>query len=482
MRTLMSALIVLVVASIVATAQTETQTGTLPVYRADGWRVFCTGLTLFPESFAVSQLTGQFSVSRDEARLVTVSCGTFLGTLNLVDVELRREISRVYRSPLPPSPQRRLPDLPEFDPIMLPPGVSSLREELVRTGRLAEYEARRDAVVAALVDELQRLVPPPTVDAIERHVREDLTSRIIRTDAPRPQLPTMLRRTAPERQAALESSSDLTFAPEVAVDVVPGRSTVDWLQPGPPFSRPIPVPPGIVGNPWPGSFENGVLRLEVDQIDPLPHALGELARLTGIPIHREEPPWAYPGDLTIVQLPRGGQQLGRPKRAVLRLEHALDTSTPDVTTLDTVAMLVEDLLLQYERQGSSARFRVERSGNALQVIPVSMKNAHGIEVPVVPLLDTPIVVPEAERALGEWFAVIASALGEAGGTPVVPIVMGNAFIRNRATLSAHHEPARAVLLRLLEAAPGMYWSISYDPHQRRYLLSSRSTWVNRKRL
>lgn len=225
--------------------------------------------------------------------------------------------------------------------------------------------------------------------------------------------------------------------------------------------------PSTRGETQPRTFEDGVVRIQVEGADALYSAVNELGRLSPVPITFEAPPWAYAGDLiapAAASRTPGSLTMGRPRSASITLERAVDDMTAEV-----VMSMLEEIVRSYEQQGTSARFRVERSG-MIHVIPTMVKNRDGVQVPVTPVMDTPITLPAGERTALEWVTAILAEISRTAGVQVnLAQAPFNTLQRTRVRLAAEREPARVVIQRLMSLMHReIYWRLSYDLNGPRY--------------
>ncbi len=104
------------------------------------------------------------------------------------------------------------------------------------------------------------------------------------------------------------------------------------------------------------------------------------------------------------------------------------------------------------------------------LVPSAMRNAKGKWVRIVPLLDTPIALPEGERPVDEVLLAIRDALQRDTGAKVilgeVPI---NRVSRTKVRLGGGTESARELLDEAL-AGGQLTWQLLYDAKLKSYVL------------
>ncbi len=174
--------------------------------------------------------------------------------------------------------------------------------------------------------------------------------------------------------------------------------------------------------PWPS---HGQQRIDVDDHRPLSEAAILLERITGYPIHYEDPPYAHADDLQDVsseaqRAEDAGYRLLVPRKG--RLEYALPQ---DIGAIDHsgFARTVSGLVSAQGPEASSAVFRSFSDGELVYIVPVRIKDSHGHLTPVRSPMETKIppfssALPEA--TLVDVIVQGTSLLSQAYGIRVAP--------------------------------------------------------------
>src|SRR5439155_15737992 len=142
---------------------------------------------------------------------------------------------------------------------------------------------------------------------------------------------------------------------------------------------------------------------------------------------------------------------------------------------------LQQMLDACERTNDGGPFRSVAGSNAWHIVPRSGS-----------VLDARITLPRAERTVGETInAILAAARASNGKRVDVGTAPINWMLRTKVTTGAEHEPARAVLARVLENGPiesswdartrvltrtatSLSWQLLYDFGADRYALNLRS--------
>lgn len=195
------------------------------------------------------------------------------------------------------------------------------------------------------------------------------------------------------------------------------------------------------------------LTVEVNDARPLATALDIIEKRYAWVITYEDPPYLYGADVEDVTLsvrrdfdltrrvlaPRGG-----------RFTFEYPTS-PDGRPPNAPALL-EKLLDQYRLSGHPGMFRVITTGNVFHVVPSESRDADGIFVPHVSLLDAKISFADGQRtALSMLDAIVKAVSRQRAARVGVGTVPLNLLMQRRVDGGATDESARTVLLRTLEA-------------------------------
>ena len=144
--------------------------------------------------------------------------------------------------------------------------------------------------------------------------------------------------------------------------------------------------------------------LVIESPRPLHEATAILADRYGVPITLEEPKWLSNEDMKI-----GTMIVGALPRFVLP-----GGLYPELTpTAEAATQMLIDAYNRQNRQG--IRFRVEKSGWGVQVLPTQFHDANGNLAPASSVLDSTVDVPVGERMAYEHFGAICTAVSELAG-------------------------------------------------------------------
>jgi len=162
-----------------------------------------------------------------------------------------------------------------------------------------------------------------------------------------------------------------------------------------------------------------------------------------------------PGEAPKVLVPKGG---------ALTFDYDVRSDTNQPSGRRAV---VQELLATYNRSGLAGRFRLEKNGPILHVIPMAIKNSHGQLMPQESILETRISLTAKERTGMEKLERICSATSQATKIRVgIGIVPENWLSRHRDSKGATRQRARDVLVSLLESlgnSAKWSWQLFYDP-------------------
>jgi hypothetical protein len=210
--------------------------------------------------------------------------------------------------------------------------------------------------------------------------------------------------------------------------------------------------------------------IDVTDEKPLAAVIRELERRHGAVITYEDPPYAAAADV-VSATGTAGAAGGRPRlrKSRLTLSYAVSAETGNP---DDMAAVVQEAIDLHAAAGNPGRFRLEREGSILHVIPVEVRGSDGRWETVRPCMDTRIDLTEEDRSLAETFQLILNAVSLVTdwkmGIIDAPI---NAVVRTRLRLGARSETARQVLTKANSAlGPGSSWRLLFDPHSGAMLL------------
>lgn len=213
--------------------------------------------------------------------------------------------------------------------------------------------------------------------------------------------------------------------------------------------------------------QNAPLTVAVNSPRPLADAVRVLERRHGVVITYEDPtyeddsqtrditdeirktPWKPSEPRTIV--PRGG---------AFAFGYGIDNERPMVGQLTSI---VASALSHYQGTGYAGAFRLDRTEDALHVIPTSARRASGANQPHEAVLTTEVQLHVGERTRHELVNEILQSVTAATGVNVhqgtVPI---NYLIGTKVTVpELLVGSARSLLVRVL--GPGLSWQLFNSP-------------------
>jgi len=215
---------------------------------------------------------------------------------------------------------------------------------------------------------------------------------------------------------------------------------------------------------------DGIVKIRVKSGRPLAAAADEIQSRIGIVVNYEDPPYTHESDLREMIIPTSGAKVMVPAGGTLELKYVLPLKA---TRAREMTPLLGSLLDAYAASHQPGGFRVEQAGEMFHIIPTEVKNKEGILVPVTPILDTPIDLPEIERSGAEILVAITERVSaETGQVVMVGLAPINLFMRHRVRIGGTGVAARECLVQLLEAldAP-VSWRLFYDPGLGFYVLN-----------
>jgi hypothetical protein len=234
-----------------------------------------------------------------------------------------------------------------------------------------------------------------------------------------------------------------------------------------------------------GAFRNGaqgVVRTNLSVQDPRPlaKAIKMLEGKYGWVITYEDPRYVHPSEIADVTntvrkdlykyRPGEAPRVLVPKGGALSIQYDVmsDTGFP----IDREAVL-RQLLDANSANGNAGRFRLEKTGEVLHVIPTASKISEETFAEQESVLDAVITLPEQERSSAQTLEAICAAVSDATHTHVgVGTIPLNRFLQHRDQKGTYGETARDVLLKLLErTGTNLTWRLLYDPGLKVYALN-----------
>jgi hypothetical protein len=215
---------------------------------------------------------------------------------------------------------------------------------------------------------------------------------------------------------------------------------------------------------------------------PIKEAVKRLAFQYEQMITYEDPRYAFDADLADVtaSVRRGltAAELQKSPRIIVPRGGTLIVRSSSGDTESVLAALVS----AQTAGGTGGRFRLERSDNAFHVVPTEIRDRDGNWTVQTSVLDSRISFPVESRAAYQTIQAICLALTESAGFRVqMGTGLSGGGLESGAggpaqyKIGADNEPARAVLLRALDAIatePGaITWLLLYDAGDHFYALN-----------
>lgn len=220
-----------------------------------------------------------------------------------------------------------------------------------------------------------------------------------------------------------------------------------------------------------GHAQVGVIS-HIDDSRPMARVAEQLQPLLGLPIHYEDLPLLFPGDLIdrTAEIMTPGQRASNPNVRIVQPKGGkMQLRTPQASALEELQVAIG----QYRANKLSGDFHTITVSGALVVIPVSARDEKGQDVPVVTVLSR---VPSRGSYSGSAQQVLKQILDDV--SPTVKIGIGTIPFRafmDTILVSTNNRSAREVLLELMERVGGgkLYYHLYFDPFVKYYMLNIR---------
>lgn len=243
------------------------------------------------------------------------------------------------------------------------------------------------------------------------------------------------------------------------------------------------VTTGLVGGRGAQVVSKG--RLSAQDPRPLARAVEMLQEKSGVPVTYEDPLYVHGSEVAdvtaAVRRDAANFRAGKAPKVLIPKGGALAVDYDVIPGTDRPAdpeAVVRQLVQAHNGGGNAGRFRVERSGKFIHVIPSEFRNAAGDLAPQPSALDAVISLPEEERSGLQTLKAICDAVGGVTQTKVVPgTIPLNLFMQHHDRRRAVNQKARDVLVALLESTKrgaDLSWRLLYDPGMRTYALNIRA--------
>jgi hypothetical protein len=155
----------------------------------------------------------------------------------------------------------------------------------------------------------------------------------------------------------------------------------------------------------------------------------------------------------------------KPRR--VELPNGLDIS-PDAHEL------FDRILAAHQLADGAGRFTVSQSSDKVfHIVPTQARTEKGDWTPVRPLLDLAVSFPAQDRSVSDAIEQVCAGLSQASGSRVwMGVVPVGPFLTSRTQIGASGEPARRVLLRLLnEVGMPLTWRFNNIPMDGSWVLN-----------
>jgi len=132
------------------------------------------------------------------------------------------------------------------------------------------------------------------------------------------------------------------------------------------------------------------------------------------------------------------------------------------------------ILSEYSSSGNPGRFKLATTGtNRLAFIGVGVRDDGGQMMTSAPILDTPVTLVGNEHDLWSALSAVMNQVTQESGSKVVPGDVPVGFLATTSSqLSASGQPARAVILQILNASRRkLIYGLLYDPDVKTYFLN-----------
>jgi hypothetical protein len=199
----------------------------------------------------------------------------------------------------------------------------------------------------------------------------------------------------------------------------------------------------------------------------------------GYVITYEDAPLTYKEDLQDLTLERHADlsYLKKPGtvRELVPMSEALTIKPMPASAMNdpkNMLAVIDQMLKDHEVSNRGGRFHLQQTDGVFHIVPSEVRDSSGQWVLHAPVLDTKITLPELERSGPATLEAICKAVSDATHIPVgvghIPI---NALASYHGVLAARDEPARNVLMRMLNGTGHrLTWLLEYDAGTQRYYL------------
>ena len=224
------------------------------------------------------------------------------------------------------------------------------------------------------------------------------------------------------------------------------------------------------------------VKLSVEDGRPVAKMIKLLQEKHGWVITYEDPRYIHESDIADVTLqvrrdldkykPGEAPKVLVPKGGVLELTYDVASNTNLPTD---PAMVVQKLLDAQTANSNGGRFRLEKSGEIMHVIPTAIKNSQGRVVPQESVLDTIISLPPGQRTVLQKLESICIAVSKATGIRIeLGTIPDNWFNRHQDNRGVMGQKARDALIATfasMDYGTNLSWRLLYGPGTKYYALN-----------
>lgn len=214
-------------------------------------------------------------------------------------------------------------------------------------------------------------------------------------------------------------------------------------------------------------------KLSIKSGRPVAEAIRALERDCGCAITYEDPLYVHPSEIEDVteSVRRDLDKFppGQAPRVFVPKSRSLDFEYDLLLVKRNPTRVVQDLVAANKSQGNPGRFRVEKGGQVIHVIPTAFKNNEGRLARQASVLDTVISPPSFNRPL-QVLREICNQISQKTQTRViVGAVPLNRLVSDQESRETEPQKARDILVRLL--GPSSSWQLFYGPEIKGYVLN-----------
>jgi hypothetical protein len=231
------------------------------------------------------------------------------------------------------------------------------------------------------------------------------------------------------------------------------------------------------------AHQHGTATVKADAPRPLQQAITAMREEYGWVVSYEDPPYQSNYDVTDMRNPK--YRAAHPNTPVVLgpAGRGFQSTYPEVPDMwsspATEEQVLEKVVSDYNKSGNPGNFVVRRlPDGSFDIVGDSVHDDNGVDVRVMPVLDTPVDVPQGTRTLSGTINAILHALSAKTGYQMGIAIGPMAFLTSPAAtlaLGGQTVPARDLLMQ----ATGALWNRNYvllflyQPGSHKYLLG----WV-----